>query len=133
MAEFFSLEGSETAKIFFTAAELIDLNPESHHGLWRAEQTPGLLEAYRRARRERADDPARDLSSGRRHRADMISHEAEEGGLVISGEIEVTVGDRVGLLKTGDGYLFDSRLPHRFRNLGPEDCVIVSACTPPSF
>jgi mannose-6-phosphate isomerase-like protein (cupin superfamily) len=28
---------------------------------------------------------------------------------------------------------FDFRLPHRFRNVGEEECELVSACTPPSF
>lgn len=65
--------------------------------------------------------------------AEMLAHEAEEGGIVIQGLIEVSVGDQVRVLRPGDGYLFDSRLPHRFRNIGEEDCVIMSACTPPSF
>lgn len=63
----------------------------------------------------------------------MLSHEAEEGGIVLSGRLEVTVGDQVQTLKAGDAYRFNSRLPHRFRNTGNEDCVLVSACTPPSF
>ena len=32
---------------------------------------------------------------------------------------------------TGDAYLFDSRIPHRYRNIGTERCSVVSACTPP--
>jgi mannose-6-phosphate isomerase-like protein (cupin superfamily) len=52
---------------------------------------------------------------------------------VISGSIEVTVDSEVRVLGPGDGYLFDSRLPHRFRNIGDEACEVISACTPPSF
>lgn len=63
----------------------------------------------------------------------MLSHQAEEAGVVIAGIIEITVGDQVRVLNTGDGYLFDSRLPHKFRNIGDQDCVIISACTPPTF
>lgn len=63
----------------------------------------------------------------------MLSHDAEEGGIVLQGRLEVTVGDQVRTLSTGDAYLFSSKLPHRFRNTGNEDCVIVSACTPPTF
>lgn len=63
----------------------------------------------------------------------MLSHDAEEGGIVLQGRLEVTVGDRVRTLSAGDAYRFNSRLPHRFRNTGNEDCVLVSACTPPSF
>ena len=63
----------------------------------------------------------------------MLSHQAEEAGVVIAGIIEITVGDQVRVLNRGDGYLFDSRLPHKFRNIGDQDCVIISACTPPTF
>lgn len=62
---------------------------------------------------------------------EMLKHEAEEGGVIISGEIELTVGDRTEILGPGDGYLFRSNQPHRFRNIGATDCVIVAACTPP--
>jgi mannose-6-phosphate isomerase-like protein (cupin superfamily) len=47
--------------------------------------------------------------------------------------LEVTVGDQRRMLEPGDAYYFDSRLPHRFRNPGEEECEVVSACTPPSF
>lgn len=61
----------------------------------------------------------------------MLQHESEEGGVIIKGRIELTVGDRKEILGPGDAYLFDSRIPHRFRNLGDEECEIISACTPP--
>ncbi|TDR57187.1 XRE family transcriptional regulator [Halomonas ventosae] len=64
---------------------------------------------------------------------EMLEHDGEEGGVVISGQIEITVNGEVGVLGAGDAYYFDSRLPHRFRNPGDEECVIVSASTPPTF
>ncbi|RDB41827.1 cupin domain-containing protein [Halomonas sp. DQ26W] len=64
---------------------------------------------------------------------DMLEHEGEEGGVVISGEIEITVAGEARVLAAGDGYYFDSRLPHRFRNIGTVECVIVSANSPPGF
>lgn len=63
----------------------------------------------------------------------VSQHNAEEAGLVISGQIELTVAGQSATLKAGDGYIFDSRKPHRFRNMSKHRCVIVSACTPPSF
>lgn len=63
----------------------------------------------------------------------MYGHEAEEGGIVISGVVEVTVGSQRKVLGPGDAYYFDSRAPHRFRQVGPVPCVIISACTPPTF
>ena len=63
----------------------------------------------------------------------MYGHESEEGGIVVSGRIEVTVGKQRKILGPGDAYYFDSRSPHRFRQVGPKKCVIISACTPPTF
>jgi len=58
------------------------------------------------------------------------SHDGEEAGYVISGKIEITVDDQVFELTAGQGYYFDSRRPHRFRNPFVEPCVLVSANTP---
>jgi transcriptional regulator with XRE-family HTH domain len=64
---------------------------------------------------------------------EMILHDGEEGGVVISGEIELTIGSKVSVLGPGDGYYFDCRKPHRFRNVGDAEVVIVSANNPPTF
>lgn len=64
---------------------------------------------------------------------EMLEHAGEEGGVVVAGEIEITVNGESEVLGVGDAYYFDSRLPHRFRNPGEEECVIVSANTPPGF
>jgi quercetin dioxygenase-like cupin family protein len=50
---------------------------------------------------------------------------------VIQGQVEVTVGGVAKVLGPGDGYLFSSRLPHRFRIVGDAEAVVVSANTPP--
>jgi transcriptional regulator with XRE-family HTH domain len=63
----------------------------------------------------------------------MYEHEGEEAGVVVAGRIEITVGGQRKVLGPGDAYYFDSMTPHRFRQVGPEKCVIVSACTPPTF
>ncbi len=63
----------------------------------------------------------------------LLTHAGEEAGIVVRGTIEVTVAGETALLGPGDGYIFDSRLPHRFRNPGAESGVIISACTPPTF
>ena len=62
-----------------------------------------------------------------------ISHQGEEGGIVIRGLLELEVAGQRYTLRPGDAYYFDSRKPHAFRNIGDTDLVIVSACTPPSF
>lgn len=62
-----------------------------------------------------------------------IRHEGEEGGVVLSGRLEVLVGDRREVLEAGEAYYFRSQEPHRFRNVGEGICEVVSVCTPPSF
>ncbi|MFM8240926.1 MAG: cupin domain-containing protein [Actinomycetota bacterium] len=44
---------------------------------------------------------------------------------------QLTVGNQTRVLGPGEGFLFPSRVPHRFRNPGPDECVIVSANSPP--
>ena len=63
----------------------------------------------------------------------MLQHEGEEGGVILTGRLEVTVGEATRILSAGDAYYFNSRLPHRFRNAGNEVCTLVSSCSPPTF
>jgi mannose-6-phosphate isomerase-like protein (cupin superfamily) len=62
-----------------------------------------------------------------------ITHAAQEAGVIIHGEIELTVDGQAETLRSGDGFYFNSNLPHRFRNLSNERCDIISAVTPPSY
>jgi transcriptional regulator with XRE-family HTH domain len=64
---------------------------------------------------------------------EMLTHESEEGGVIIRGTIELTVGKETQILGPGDAYYFDSRIPHRFRNIGTDVAEIVSACSPPTL
>jgi transcriptional regulator with XRE-family HTH domain len=47
-----------------------------------------------------------------------LSSPTEKGGLVLEGEILITVGGREARLTEGDSFLFDGLLPHSFRNCG---------------
>ena len=62
-----------------------------------------------------------------------ITHEGEECGIVLSGRLEVTVGEQTAILQSGDAYYFKSHQPHSFRNPGREPCELITACTPPTF
>lgn len=62
-----------------------------------------------------------------------FSHAAQEAGLVVRGAVELSVAGQTRVLHQGDGYYFDSRLPHRFRNVSADTSEIVSAVTPPTY
>lgn len=64
---------------------------------------------------------------------EMLAHKGEEGGVVVRGRIELTVGNDTRVLGPGEAYYFASNLPHRFCNPGSETCEIVSCGTPPTF
>jgi len=61
-----------------------------------------------------------------------LRHVGQEGGVVIRGHLELTLDGEKFVLGPGDAYYFDSSRPHRFRNIGSEECELVSACSPPS-
>jgi mannose-6-phosphate isomerase-like protein (cupin superfamily) len=53
--------------------------------------------------------------------------EGEQAGLVISGELDVTVDGKQQLLAAGDAYYITSAQPYRFRNPGNCNCVVVTS------
>jgi transcriptional regulator with XRE-family HTH domain len=61
----------------------------------------------------------------------IASPPGERGGVIVRGKIELNVGGETRVLSVGDAYYFRSSLPHRFRNVGREDCEVVSASAPP--
>lgn len=123
LAEFFSFEPDADRSPFFRADELVEIGkgPISYRQVGRTmsgRKLQMLWECYQ---------PGAD--TGRV----ALSHEGEECGLVIAGQLEVSVdGDR-RVLGPGDAYSFDSERPHRFRCIGDTPARVVSACTPPSF
>ena len=62
-----------------------------------------------------------------------FQHEGEECGLVLQGTLEVHLGNDVFVLEAGDSIIFNSRIPHWYRNLGTERVLSVWAVTPPTF
>ncbi len=123
VSEFFALELPADSQVIYRSAELTEISD----GPITYRQVGGNLSQRRLQILVERYAPGADTG----HSA--LSHDGEEGGVVQSGRLELTVEDKTYLLHPGDSYLFSSRLPHRFRNPGSEDCVLVSACTPPSF
>ncbi|MGH6776710.1 MAG: cupin domain-containing protein [Bradyrhizobium sp.] len=123
LSEFFAIEPERPRKAFYRADELTEIGkkPISYRQVGdnlfgRALQI--LKEHY---------GPGGDTG-----RVPLV-HDGEEGGIVISGKLEVTVEGERRVLGPGDAYYFESRRPHRFRCVGNRPCEVISACTPPTF
>ena len=123
LAEFFTLDLSASPQVFFGGDELTVLGDRS---------VSLRLVAARRPNRAMSimhEHYAPGADTG----ADMLRHEGEEGGVVVRGRIELTVGADSRVLGPGDAYYFSSAIPHRFRNHGSDPGEIISASTPPTF
>lgn len=123
LADFFTLDLQESPQVFYAREELTDIGDRDMSLLLVAAKRPNramtiMHERYR---------PNADTGS------DMLSHKGEEGGIVIAGQLELTVGGQSRVLGPGDAYYFASAIPHRFRNAGDQPCEIISAGTPPTF
>ena len=60
-------------------------------------------------------------------------HRGEEAGVVVSGALEIWIGDNRFMLSEGDSFGFPSTTPHRYRNPGSREAVVVWAITPPTY
>jgi transcriptional regulator with XRE-family HTH domain len=60
-------------------------------------------------------------------------HEGEEFGIVLEGELELIVGERVYHVKEGDSFYFPSTQLHGFHNRTGTDAVVIWVTSPPSF
>lgn len=54
-----------------------------------------------------------------------LSYPAEKGGLVLEGELMLSVDNREAHLEEGDSFVFDSAQPHAFRNDGDRPARIL--------
>jgi len=123
LAQFFSSDLPEVNKFFFTSDDLLEVGSGgiSYRLLGAGIENRSMQMMYET------------YPAGSDTGEEMLSHHGEEGGIVVAGEIELTVDGQVQRLQPGEGYYFESKLKHRFRNLGDEPCIIVSANNPPSF
>ncbi len=123
LADFFTLDLALKPQVFFPKEELPDIGTA---------RVALHLVASNVAKRSMAVlhefyEPGADTGE------EMLTHGGEEGGVVVRGRIELTVGGETRTLGAGDGYYFRSTLPHRFRNTSREQCEIVSASAPPTL
>ncbi|SDL85883.1 transcriptional regulator, XRE family with cupin sensor [Franzmannia pantelleriensis] len=120
VGDFFTMDLENRDQVFYSADELTDMGSGEVIfklvGANRASRALSfMIETY----------PA-GSDTGR----EMIAHQGEEAGVVLEGEIEITVGGESRVLGVGEAYYFDTNVPHRFRNPGDVACKLVSCCTP---
>jgi len=80
--------------------------------------TPGVEKKHLKAF-QITIDPMQD------HSGVSYQHEGEEFVYVLSGKIQVLVGDNVNMLDAGDSLHFNSGIRHKLSNLGEEKALLV--------
>ncbi|MBN9264859.1 MAG: cupin domain-containing protein [Hyphomicrobium sp.] len=117
LAEFFALEPERPKKAFYSADELVEIGKGRISYLQVGDRLFGRALQILKERYEPGADTGRV----------PLVHDGEEGGIILSGRLEVTVDDERRVLGPGDAYYFESRRPHRFRCVGPAPCVTRAA------
>jgi transcriptional regulator with XRE-family HTH domain len=123
LADFFTLDLGGKPQVFFPREELANIGTASVElrlvGGRLTQRSMSILHERYAANADTGEE--------------MLTHAGEEGGVVVKGKVELTVGGESRVLGAGDAYYFKSSVPHRFRNVGREECEIVSASSPPTF
>lgn len=123
LADFFTLDLAGKPQVFFSKEELADIGSGTVElrlvGSRLGKRSMSILHERYSANADTGEE--------------MLTHAGEEGGVVVKGRIELSVGGEARILAAGDAYYFKSSMPHRFRNPGREECEIVSASSPPTF
>jgi transcriptional regulator with XRE-family HTH domain len=123
LAEFFALEPERKGRAFYAAEELTEIGKGAISYRQIGDNLFGRALQILHERYEPGADTGRV----------PLAHDGEEGAIVVSGRLEVTVDGTRRVLGPGDAYYFESQRPHRFRCIGHEPCILISACTPPTF
>ena len=64
---------------------------------------------------------------------DPYTHEGEEFIYVLRGDLEIAVNGEQYRLKPGDSFYFESATPHRWKNPGRKETMVLWVNTPPTF
>src|SRR5688572_2827533 len=102
MAEFFTLDVNSAAQVFYSAEELVEIGGEGASLRLVAAQRAGRQLTVLHERYE----------PGAATGEDMLSHRGEEGGVVVRGKVELTVGGQSRVLEAGDAYYFSRSEEH---------------------
>ncbi len=74
----------------------------------------------------------RSVMEPKAEQAELNLRQTEEAGYVVSGALDLWIGDQMFSLKAGDSFRFDHK-PHRWRNPGDVQTVIIWVVSPPVY
>ncbi len=117
MEEFFSIDEPQQQQVFYKASELPDMGQGSI-----IKRLVGFNHEHRALSLLHEIYPP-DSDTG----PAMQVSEGEQAGIVISGELTVTVDANEQLLVAGDAYYITSNQPYRLRNMNKQDCIVVTS------
>jgi len=123
LSEFFGDEFESGEQVFFRAGELTEI----------ADGDVSFLQVGANLRNKSVQMIKECYQPGAGTGRHAITHDGEECGIILSGRLQVSVGEQTAILRAGEAYYFDSNQPHNFHNPGNEPCELVSACSPPTF
>ncbi|MEX1033056.1 MAG: cupin domain-containing protein [Cellvibrionaceae bacterium] len=121
LADFFALDLDVQIRVFFNRD---DISSTADNGITRS------------ALRAKGGDQAVSIvheryPPGADTGEEPLMHPGEMIGFVSLGAIEVTIGGETDVLCAGDGFYFERRRPHRFRNVSDAMAEIVITLVPP--
>ncbi|MEM0989476.1 MAG: cupin domain-containing protein [Pseudomonadota bacterium] len=64
--------------------------------------------------------------------AEAAQRPTEEAGYIVSGRLDLSIGDRTFRLNPGDAFRFEGE-PYRWANPGPDPCVAIWVIAPPVY
>jgi len=123
MADFFALPASQQNVMFFDRGDLaVVARGEADLRVLAAERRDKTLQLF-----------IEHYQPGAGTGEEPIAHDGETAAVVLTGTVEVTVGDETRVLRRGGGYQLIGRQPYTLRNIGRTVAVVACACTPPMF
>ncbi|MBK8438666.1 MAG: helix-turn-helix domain-containing protein [Rhodobacter sp.] len=123
MADFFALPASQQNVMFFDRGDLaVVARGEADLRVLAAERRDKTLQLF-----------IERYQPGAGTGEEPIAHDGETAAVVLTGTVEVTVGDETRVLRRGGGYQLIGRQPYTLRNIGRTVAVVACACTPPMF
>jgi transcriptional regulator with XRE-family HTH domain len=120
LAQFFACDPLDVGRVVYAAHDLEEQQLSTADGV--------LTQTVAADKPERKVDLQRKIfSSGSDTGAEPLRPVGEMSALLVSGELELTVGMQVHHLQAGDAFYLAPQQPHRIRNRGTDQALVITA------